>query len=92
MSHAGMTCKQLVELTTEYFEGTLFPPDRVRFQAHLKTCAHCASYVEQMCQTIKALGRLPGGTVAGHVMEALYVPPMAARSSHRGFLPTGDVE
>ena len=57
MSHAGMTCKQLVELTTEYFEGTLFPPDRVRFQAHLKTCAHCASYVEQMCQTIKALGR-----------------------------------
>ena len=71
MSHAGMTCKQLVELTTEYFEGTLFPPDRVRFQAHLKTCAHCASYVEQMCQTIKALGRLPGGTVAGHVMEAL---------------------
>ena len=71
MSHAAMTCKQFVDFTTEYFEGTLSPSDLARFQAHLVTCPHCASYLEQMCQTIKALGRLPGGTVPGHVMEAL---------------------
>jgi putative zinc finger protein len=71
MSNTDMTCKQLVELITEYFEGTLSPTDLGRSEAHLQTCPHCASYVEQMCQTIKALGWLPGGTVPEDAIQAL---------------------
>jgi anti-sigma factor RsiW len=53
-----MACKELVELVTEYLEGTLPLPDRQRFDDHLRDCCHCATYLEQMRQTISTLGRL----------------------------------
>jgi len=60
MAHAAeMPCQELVELVTEYLEGTLSPIDRGRFEEHLKTCPHCVVYLEQMQQTIRALGKLP---------------------------------
>jgi anti-sigma factor RsiW len=48
-----MTCRELVELVTEYFEGTLAPADRAEFEAHLATCPGCETYVEQMRTTIR---------------------------------------
>ena len=54
-----LTCQELVELVTEYLEGTLSPADRFRFEEHLKTCPYCVIYLEQMRQTIRTLGRLP---------------------------------
>ncbi len=33
-SPAELTCQELVELVTEYLEGTLSPADRARFEAH----------------------------------------------------------
>jgi anti-sigma factor RsiW len=53
-----MACKELVELVTEYLEGTLSPFDRKRFEDHLKDCDPCTTYLEQMRQTIRALGRV----------------------------------
>jgi anti-sigma factor RsiW len=53
-----MTCQELVELVTEYLEGTLAPADRLRFDAHLGTCPGCTAYVEQMRTTIRVLGKL----------------------------------
>jgi anti-sigma factor RsiW len=53
-----MACKELVELVTEYMEGTLPLADRQRFEDHLKDCDYCATYLEQMAQTIRTLGRL----------------------------------
>lgn len=54
-----MPCQELVELITDYLEGVLSNVDRERFEEHLKTCRHCRTYLEQMRQTIGALGRLP---------------------------------
>jgi len=54
-----MSCKELVELVTEYLEGTLLPIDRQRFEDHLKDCSHCVTYLDQMRRTIRTLGRLP---------------------------------
>ena len=31
-----MSCKELVELVTDYLEGALPPEDRARFDAHLR--------------------------------------------------------
>ena len=54
-----MACKDLVELVTEYLEGTLPPAERVRFETHLAGCDGCTRYLEQMRLTISALGHLP---------------------------------
>jgi predicted anti-sigma-YlaC factor YlaD len=53
-----LTCSELVELVTEYLEGTLSPVDRVRFDAHLDLCEGCTIYLDQMRLTINAAGRL----------------------------------
>lgn len=53
-----LVCRQVVELVTEYLEGTLDRPDRKRFEAHLRKCPDCTAYFEQMRATIRATGRL----------------------------------
>lgn len=57
MNTPDMTCQELVELVTEYLEGTLSENDRARFQAHLKDCDGCETYLEQMLLAIRVLGR-----------------------------------
>jgi predicted anti-sigma-YlaC factor YlaD len=57
MSEA-MTCKELVELVTEYLEAALPPEERARFEAHLSRCAGCQNYFDQMQQTLRLTGRL----------------------------------
>jgi anti-sigma factor RsiW len=54
----GMSCKELVELITEYFEGTLPKEARSRFELHLSFCRACREYLEQMRLTVKTLGKL----------------------------------
>lgn len=53
-----ITCRELVELVTEYFEGALDRRDRRRFEKHIAACVNCAAYVDQMRQTVAAVGHL----------------------------------
>ncbi len=53
-----MDCNELVELVTEYLEGTLPDSERIRFETHLGTCSGCRNYLKQMEQTIRTLGKL----------------------------------
>jgi anti-sigma factor RsiW len=57
--HREMTCKELVEVVTDYLEGSLAEPDRLRLEAHVAECPYCEEYIAQMRQTIEALGELP---------------------------------
>ncbi len=54
----GLACKELVELITEYLEGTLPRRVRKRVEKHLGVCDGCTTYLEQMRFTIEATGRL----------------------------------
>jgi anti-sigma factor RsiW len=54
-----MSCRELVEVVTDYLEGKLPDPDRVRLEAHLAECPYCEEYIAQMRETIAALGELP---------------------------------
>jgi anti-sigma factor RsiW len=54
-----VTCQQLVELVTDYFEGALDAADRRRFEAHLAVCPGCEHYVEQMRVTLRLAHDLP---------------------------------
>jgi len=68
---AEMTCQELVELVTEYLEGTLAPAERERIETHLQTCDGCTTYLEQMRQLIAALGRLTEETIPEDAKRAL---------------------
>jgi anti-sigma factor RsiW len=57
-SPVEMSCAELVEVITEYLEGTLTEEDRRRFDAHLQLCPYCITYLEQMQETIDALGEV----------------------------------
>jgi anti-sigma factor RsiW len=51
-------CAQFVEAVTEYLEGTMPAAERSRFERHLKRCASCQIYLEQLRQTIERSGRV----------------------------------
>jgi len=53
----NLTCKELVELVTEYLEKSLLR-EREQFERHLAVCPGCNTYLEQMRQMIRALGQL----------------------------------
>ena len=58
MSVAELTCREIVELVTDYLEGTLPRRQRRAFEAHLAGCDGCTQYVEQMRETIRLTGRI----------------------------------
>ena len=66
-----LTCQELVELVTDYFEGRLVAQDRQQFESHLATCTGCTIYLEQMRQTIRLLHRLTEETLPAGSQEVL---------------------
>ncbi len=71
MTAGDLSCKELVELVTEYLEDTLPPAERARFDAHLGKCDGCQTYLEQMRQTISALGTLEEETITEEAKRRL---------------------
>jgi anti-sigma factor RsiW len=59
-----LTCRDLVELSTDYLEAELAPDDRTRVEEHLVICAECARYVGQMVRTVELIGGLRGWSPA----------------------------
>ena len=47
----GISCREVVELVTEYLDGALDAETRARFEVHLGLCGPCAEYVEQVRTT-----------------------------------------
>ena len=47
-----LSCNELVELVTDYFEGALAPAERARFDAHVAECPGCDRHLAQMRATI----------------------------------------
>jgi anti-sigma factor RsiW len=44
----GITCREVVEIVTDYLDGALAPEDVARLEAHLAACDPCVAYVEQV--------------------------------------------
>ena len=53
-----IVCQEVVELVSDYLEGTLRRGQRRRFERHLAGCEHCSEYLAQMRETIRLTGRL----------------------------------
>ncbi len=66
-----MPCQELVELVTEYLEGTLPADVRVQMERHLSGCDGCTHYLEQMRQTIGLTGQLREESLTPHQRDDL---------------------
>jgi anti-sigma factor RsiW len=66
-----LTCRELVELVTDYLEGALPDEERARFEAHLAECDGCAAYLAQMRDTLRIAGRLREESIAPEARESL---------------------
>jgi anti-sigma factor RsiW len=67
----GLSCQELVELVTDYLEGTLSRRARHRFDAHITACDGCTAYLEQMRETIRVTGRLDVESLPPQAREEL---------------------
>jgi anti-sigma factor RsiW len=66
-----MTCRELVELVTDYLEGRLPDATRQTLEEHLSGCENCTAYIEQMRLTLAALGRIPEQTISPAARDEL---------------------
>ena len=66
-----VACREFVELVTEYLEGTLPAERRALFEEHLVMCDWCVTYLNQMRQTQRALGRLTEDSISADARDAL---------------------
>ena len=53
-----LTCREMVELVSDYLEGALADHDRALFEQHLVFCEGCTAYLDQMRRTMALVGRL----------------------------------
>ena len=68
---SGIPCQEMVELVTDYLEGALSWRERRRFERHIAGCDGCRTYLEQMRQTLRVLGRLDEETISPEARDAL---------------------
>ncbi len=66
-----LSCQELVELVTSYFEGALAADVRAEFDRHLETCDGCREYLEQMRTTIALAGELRPSDLTPDAEDAL---------------------
>ena len=65
------TCREIVELVTDYLEGRLPLAERTPFEQHLVYCDWCRVYLEQIRQTIKVAGKVSEESLSPEAREDL---------------------
>jgi anti-sigma factor RsiW len=66
-----ITCREIVELVTDYLEGALPAEEVEAFEMHLAYCDGCVNYLEQMRETIRLSGRLTEESLPPELQEEL---------------------
>ena len=66
-----ISCKEFVELVTDYLEGALSTDDADRFEHHMENCPWCVRYFEQMKVTLRTVGRIDEESLSPGARDAL---------------------
>jgi anti-sigma factor RsiW len=66
-----LTCRELVELVTEYLEAALPARERERFEAHLAHCPECRDHLDDVRTVVGLAGRLTEEALPPAAEEAL---------------------
>ena len=86
LSGEDLTCREVVEVITDYLEGAMGGPDRARFEHHLEECTGCTAVLAQFRATIEATGLLTESAVTADQREAMRE---VLRRWHEGAAPAG---
>jgi anti-sigma factor (TIGR02949 family) len=70
-SHDHITCQEVVELVTEYFDGALATDEADLFEQHINFCEGCDWYVDQLRATVATVGRVEEEDVPEEMRERL---------------------
>jgi anti-sigma factor RsiW len=65
-------CDEAVTMVTDYLEGALSVDERAVLEHHLTVCDPCATYLEQMRETIRLTGTLREEDVPEPVMDVVF--------------------
>jgi anti-sigma factor RsiW len=71
MSVPELTCQELVEVVTDYLEGSMPAERRLLFEEHLAFCDGCQTYLKQMQETIRLSGTLREDDIRPEARDAL---------------------
>jgi anti-sigma factor RsiW len=71
LSDGELSCRELVEVVNDYLEGEMAPAERLRLERHLDLCPDCLVHLEQMRETIAAVGRLSPDELEPEVRDGL---------------------
>jgi hypothetical protein len=66
-----LSCREVVELATDFLEGVLPLGLQVVCELHLAGCPSCLTYLEQLRQTVRLLAQAIEQTVAPATRAAL---------------------
>ncbi len=66
-----LTCREVVELVTDYLEASLSQEKQVQFEEHVAHCPGCIAYIDQVQQTIGMLRKLSDAPVFPETKEEL---------------------
>ena len=67
----AISCQEVVEVVTDYLEGTLAAEDAAIFEAHLELCEGCRWYLDQMRITIESVGRIEDEDVPAELRDTV---------------------
>ncbi len=79
-----MTCRDLVELVTDYLDDALSPEERARFEEHLDMCEGCREHLDQVRTTLAVLDVMPETDAARGDVPGLDALLDAFRDFRRG--------
>ncbi|HET7825986.1 MAG TPA: zf-HC2 domain-containing protein [Anaeromyxobacter sp.] len=71
LSVPDLSCKELVELVTDYLEEKLSIDDRMRFEMHLTYCDSCRTYLRQMRQVVESARGVTEESIEPDARDAL---------------------
>jgi len=66
-----LVCREVVELVSDYLEGTLPPRQVARLERHLSGCDPCVEYVGQIRTTVALAHQVPPGEVDADTTQRL---------------------
>jgi anti-sigma factor RsiW len=67
----SLSCRQIVDVVTEYVDGALSSADRLAFEQHITICPPCRAYFTQMRTVVRVAGSLSEDDLPEHVRENL---------------------
>jgi anti-sigma factor RsiW len=66
-----ITCREVVELVTDYLEGALSADETDLFEQHINFCEGCDWYVDQMRKTVATVGRISEDDIPAETRDRL---------------------